>query len=233
MKIIILIISAYFVPFLLIAQENNTSLIEKIKEENNSYKKKIDAQTVKATEYLNLALDNLDGSKLIISNMTEKSTSEKADQDMANVLINNAKTYTAKLDSVYKIISKYKDSVKTNDSKLTKLTGKPYVTYPSDTVTNSNYYNTTVNSGNDSPAKANNEKNEVYTVQIGSDNTRDDLFKNIDKVKVIKCKDGYFRYIVGEFKSYEEALHLQQQFLNEGNKDCFVRTMQSIELLKK
>lgn len=62
-------------------------------------------------------------------------------------------------------------------------------------------------------------------VQVGAttkpevDNSK---FSIIDGVRGIKCKDGFTRYVIGNFTSVNEARKMQTQLKSQGFDDCFI-----------
>ena len=65
----------------------------------------------------------------------------------------------------------------------------------------------------------------IYTVQIKADKQSGDLVKGVENLKVIKCKDGYYRYFAGKYHSISEAAKAQKKLSGEGFSDCFVKAM--------
>ncbi len=127
MKSTFLILSVIIIPLLLFSQTNNESLIEKCKNKNIVFSIKINDETYKTREYLNLANENIISSKLIVARINEGSNTEDSDKDLANIFINKAKMYALKSDSVYKVIVLYKDSIKINEDLILKLSGKQVI----------------------------------------------------------------------------------------------------------
>jgi hypothetical protein len=109
---------------LLSAQNNNDSLIEKLNDKIIVFAIKINDETYKTKEYLSLAKENITSSKLILSRINEGSNTEDSDKDLANIFINKSRMYALKSDSVNKIITIYKDSIRINKEKIIKLTDK-------------------------------------------------------------------------------------------------------------
>ncbi len=65
----------------------------------------------------------------------------------------------------------------------------------------------------------------AYSVQLMAMRKPIDIgyFKNIDGVKQKLYEDGYYRYTVGNTKTYTEAQKLKEKIINAGYKDVFIR----------
>ncbi len=65
----------------------------------------------------------------------------------------------------------------------------------------------------------------VFTVQIMAlrNPVAMETIPNVPNLNIVAGSDGYYRYVVGKTQSREEAILLQQQLIQQGYKDAFIR----------
>ncbi len=78
-------------------------------------------------------------------------------------------------------------------------------------------------------AQQNSINSPVYTVQLGSGNLDSLYFKKAVGVQKVTCSDLVTRYIIGRFKTKEDALAYKQKMVDIGFKDAFIRTTDSMK----
>jgi hypothetical protein len=66
-----------------------------------------------------------------------------------------------------------------------------------------------------------------FTVQIAAHvfPLGSSYFKNISPVEKYECKDGYFRYAYGKFRTFEEARLTLEKMKSSGYPDAFIQTL--------
>ena len=66
-----------------------------------------------------------------------------------------------------------------------------------------------------------------FTVQLAADlkPLGDSKFKEISPLKTHRCKDGYYRYSSGKFRSFEEARTYLELMKKSGYPDAFIQTL--------
>lgn len=76
---------------------------------------------------------------------------------------------------------------------------------------------------------------EQYTIQLLAVKNPVDMayFKNLNNVEELECKDGYFRYITGEFSNWREAEQTLSELVEKGYQDAFIMNKAHYEPLKK
>lgn len=219
--------------------------IIKLKNINIKHKKRIDIETAKLKEFLNLAFANTQSAKMIINNISEGSSSEDTEKDYAALLFEKAGIYSKKADSVAKITSQLQDSVKYNIGIIYNLAQNIRLS-PADTIIDADLkkeYLKTLSRERAKPltgAAKEKPKSDIetpttpskqilmdkkYTVQIRADKEGGYLLKGLDNLRVIKFDDGYYRYFIGEYDSYNDALKAQKKLIEKGFKDCFIKTL--------
>ena len=66
----------------------------------------------------------------------------------------------------------------------------------------------------------------VYKVQLASSSTPVDLrpenFRGVEGVEEMKMEDGVFKYLVGNFDNFDDAVELQRQIREQSYKDAFI-----------
>jgi hypothetical protein len=121
---IVTIICIFSFIGILKSQSDTTNKVDKIsgiRETNNKYSKRIDAETAKSKEFFNLAVTNLQSAKQILGKLTEGSPTENSDKDMADILIKKATLYMQRSDSVSKIAAGLQDSINNNVNRINKI----------------------------------------------------------------------------------------------------------------
>ncbi|MCX6233224.1 MAG: OmpA family protein [Bacteroidetes bacterium] len=69
----------------------------------------------------------------------------------------------------------------------------------------------------------------TYSIQIAASNVREDkLFKDITKLIICTCNDGYVRYFTGSFSSIAEAQPLLKDMQKKGYKDAWITKIDNI-----
>jgi len=64
---------------------------------------------------------------------------------------------------------------------------------------------------------------ECYTVQIGAGKMNTDFFNKAPNMKIIDCNDGIRRFVIGEYKTKEEALAMREQMIQMGFIGSWIR----------
>ncbi len=155
----------------------------------------------KAMDFFSLAKSNMESAKTIIS---DKHSKDK-EKEYATILLEKANLYSSKADSVADILNIYNDSLKFFEAELNKL--KELKNKLSD--------------------KSIDGTDKLWTIQIGASKNQN-MFKSQDDIDVIKCKDGFYRYIIGKFNSEKEAKEEQKILINKGYKNSIIKNLKGI-----
>jgi hypothetical protein len=197
--------------------------------EADAYEIKSEAQLQKADEFRIVAQKFLDSATIEGRKVKLDYENASAHLVLFNKIYNISLIYTDKADSTLKIAQAYKDTANALNAKAETF----YLKIADEYKTLMQAKVITVDTTNDNTATKVSvdtvQDYVIFVVQLGAGNMKSKYFSKVNDVEVITPSDHIKRYVVGKFKTKEDAIAYKKKMIELGYKDAFVRTLDSLD----
>ncbi len=186
------------------------------------YEKQAQNELTKVKQYKKEAHDFLDSATVTERRAQYDLRNSKAYMSQFNILYNSSAKCAKLADSSVTIALAYQDTANTLNKEAETYYFKITDEYQQQVIAQ-NKIQTEVAVRHDTAVSA------IYVVQLGAGNMDWDYFQKVKDIQIVTSSDGIKRYIVGRFKTKEEAFAYRQKMVDIGFKDAFIRTTDSLK----